>query len=192
MININFNNLFNQHIEVFQKMQSDNKLQDIILQIINLLILTFKNGNKLLICGNGGSAADSQHFATELVSRFKKERKALNAEALTTDTSCITAISNDYSFDNIFARQIEAKGNEFDVLIGISTSGNSRNVVEAFKQGIKQNLVMVALTGDFENMECEKYADLILKVPSRDTARIQEAHIFVCHIIAEFVEKEFE
>lgn len=173
-------------------MENDVELQNTIIRIIDLLIETFKNGNKLLIFGNGGSAADSQHFATELVSRFKKERKALNAEALTTDTSCITAISNDYSFDNIFARQVEAKANEFDVLIGISTSGNSRNVVEAFKQGIKQNLVMIALTGDFENMECEKYADLIVKVPSKDTARIQEGHLFIYHTICEFVEKQFE
>ncbi|MFA5559167.1 MAG: SIS domain-containing protein [Methanofastidiosum sp.] len=182
---------FNEHNQIFQQMQNDTYLHTLISQVVDLLIYTFKNGNKVLICGNGGSAADSQHFATELVSRFRTERKALNAEALTTDTSCITAISNDYSFNRIFSRQVQAKGKEGDVLIGITTSGNSKNIVKAFKQARSQDMITVAMTGNFENMKCEKYADYVLKIPSQDTARIQEATSFIYHVICEYVEAEF-
>jgi D-sedoheptulose 7-phosphate isomerase len=186
------NNLFNEHNETFKAMQTDSQLQYNLYRIIELITNTLKNNRKVLICGNGGSAADSQHLAAEFQGRFKKERKALNVDALTTNTSILTAIGNDYSFDKIFARQVEAKGNEYDVLIGLTTSGNSKDVIEAFKQGIKQDMINIAITGNFDNMECEKIVDFILKVPSKDTARIQEATIFLYHVIAEFVEKEFE
>ena len=183
---------FNEHNKVFYDMQNDDNLQNNIIRVIDLLLHTFKNGNKVLICGNGGSAADSQHFATELVSKFKKDRKALNAEALTTDTSCLTAIGNDYSFNRVFARQVEAKGNKGDVLIGITTSGNSKNITKAFKQARIQDMITIAMTGNFENMKCEKYADYMLKIPSRDTARIQEGHVFLYHLICDYIEQRME
>lgn len=183
---------FTEHNETFAKMQTDIELQYNLSKIIELITNTLKNNRKVLICGNGGSAADAQHLAAEFQGRFKKERQALNVDALTTNTSILTAIGNDYSFDKIFARQVEAKGREFDVLIGITTSGNSKDVIEAFKQGIKQHIIIIAMIGDFENTESEKYADYILKVPSKDTARVQEGHLFLYHAIAEYVEKEFE
>lgn len=186
------NNKFIEHNGIFYEMRNNIDLHRILLEIINLLIKTFKNKNKILICGNGGSSADSQHLTAEFVGRFKKERKALNVEALSTNTSILTAIGNDYSFDNIFSRQVEAKGCKSDILIGISTSGNSTNVVEAFKQAKKQGIITIAMTGNAENMEIEQYSDYILKVPSTNTARIQEAHTFLYHVIAEMVEKEFE
>ena len=185
-------NKYNEHNDIFIKMQNDDRLQSNLSNIIALITDTLKNNCKVLICGNGGSAADAQHLSAEFQSRFKKERKALNVDALTTNTSILTAIGNDYSFDKIFARQVEAKGDAFDILIGISTSGNSKDVIEAFKQARKQDMIIIAMTGDFEDMESDEYADYILKVPSKDTARIQEGHIFLYHIIAEYVEKQFE
>jgi D-sedoheptulose 7-phosphate isomerase len=182
---------FNEHCDTFYKMQDSTEIRYNLQRIIELITNTLKNNRKILICGNGGSAADSQHIAAEFQGRFKKERKALNVDALTTNTSILTSIGNDYSFDKIFSRQVEARGNEFDVLIGLTTSGNSKDVIEAFKQGIKQDMIIVAMIGDFENTESEKYADFVLKVPSKDTARIQEGHVFLYHVIAEYVEKEF-
>jgi len=183
---------FDEHNNIFQEMSKDTELHNTIIKIIDLITFTLKNGNKILICGNGGSAADSQHLAAEFVGRFKKERQALNVEALSTNTSILTAIGNDYSFDKIFSRQVEAKGNPLDILIGISTSGNSPNIIEALKQAKSQNMFTIALTGDNENTQCEQYADYIIKIPSKDTARIQEAHIFAIHVICEYVEQFFE
>ena len=141
------------------------------------------------MCGNGGSAADAQHIATEFVSRFYHERKALNAEALTVNTSTLTAVGNDYSFDRVFARQVEAKGRQGDILIGISTSGESKNIIEAFEAAKKLNMSTIAFTG---NRECtmEHKADMTINIPSEDTPRIQEMHIMTGHIICELVEKE--
>lgn len=189
---LNLNKKYNEHINTFQQMQRDYILQHTLLEVINLLVYTLMNNNKVLIAGNGGSAADAQHLTAEFVGRFKKERKALNVEALSTNTSILTAIGNDYGFDKIFSRQVEAKGDKDDVLIGITTSGNSPNIVEAFKQAKKQNIICVAFTGNAENMDIEQYSDYILKIPSTDTARIQEATIFLYHVIVEYTEQEFE
>ena len=144
-------------------------------------------GHKLLICGNGGSAADSQHIAAEIVGRFKKERISLPALALTVDTSILTAVGNDYGFETVFSRQIEGLGQEGDVLIGISTSGNSRNVVRAVETAKKKGLLVISMTG--EGGRLGTMADISLAVPSRVTARIQEMHILMAHIICEVAEE---
>lgn len=146
-------------------------------------------GNKLLVCGNGGSAADSQHIAAELVGRFEMERRALPAIALSTDTSILTAVSNDYSFEKVFARQVEAHGTKGDVLFAISTSGNSGNVLEAVAAGRKRGMRIISMTG-ISGGKLRALSDICIKVPSDKTPRIQEVHIAIGHIICELVEKE--
>lgn len=143
-----------------------------------------------MLCGNGGSAADAQHLATELVSRFYKEREALPAMALNVNTSSLTAIANDYQYDRVFSRQVEAFGEEGDVLLGISTSGKARSVIEAFKTGGRKGIRTILFTGELEeDAEIVKYTDLIFKVPSKDTPRIQEMHILAGHIVCEEIER---
>jgi len=146
-------------------------------------------GGKILICGNGGSAADAQHFAAELVGRFERERKGLPAIALTTDTSCLTAIANDYGFERVFARQVEALATPEDVLIGISTSGNSENVLQAIKAAKKIGCFACGLTGrDGGTIAGE--VDLNINVPVQRTARVQEAHLTILHIVCELIEAD--
>jgi D-sedoheptulose 7-phosphate isomerase len=153
------------------------------------IIESLKGGKKLLIFGNGGSAADGQHMAAELVGRFEMERKALPAIALTTNTSILTAIANDYGYDLVFSRQIEALGVKGDVALGISTSGNSKNVIEALKRARALGLETIALSGgDGGNMK--KEADINIIVASKDTPRVQESHIMIVHIICALVEDE--
>ena len=144
-------------------------------------------GGKLLIFGNGGSAADSQHIAAEFVGRFKLERKAMPALALTTNTSTITALSNDYGYDITFKRQIESFGNKGDVALAISTSGNAKNVIEAVKTTKKKGLMTIALTGK-NGGTLSPLCDISILVSSQDTARIQETHILIGHIMAEIIE----
>ncbi len=150
---------------------------------------TIKGGNKVLIFGNGGSAADSQHMASELIGRFKLERPAIPAIALTTNTSSLTALSNDYGYEASFARQLEALATKGDVIIAISTSGNSANVLNALKTAKKLGLRAITMTGT-DGGKIAKLADIALKVPSKDTPRIQESHITAIHIICELVEAE--
>ncbi len=164
--------------------ENEEKLKKAIDVIYNAL----KNGNKILICGNGGSAADSQHFAAEIVGRFKLERKGMPAIALTTDTSILTAIGNDYGFDRIFERQVEALGKEGDVLVGISTSGNSENVIKAVNKAKEMGIYTIGLLGK-SGGKLKDIVDLALIVPSNDTARIQECHLTIYHVICEEVEK---
>ncbi|WP_288745602.1 D-sedoheptulose 7-phosphate isomerase [uncultured Bacteroides sp.] len=161
-----------------------------IFQVSDLIVSSINNGGKVLICGNGGSAADAQHFAAEFVGRFMKNRKALPAIALTTDTSILTAISNDFGFDSVFIRQVDALCTSKDILIGISTSGNSRNVIEAFKCAQSKGAKIVALLGN-EGGLCAHYADYSYVVSSIESARIQEMHLVIEHLICEFVEKQF-
>ena len=144
-------------------------------------------GNKIILCGNGGSAADAQHIAAEFVGRFVKERRGLAALALTVDTSALTAIGNDYGFDEVFARQLSALGRAGDVFIGISTSGNSRNVVRAVEVGLGMGVVCVGLLGGSGGV-LKGMVDLSVVVPSLVTARIQEMHILVGHIVCEYVD----
>ena len=153
------------------------------------IIESLKSGGKLLVFGNGGSAADSQHMVAELVGRFKKERRPLAAIALTTNTSTLTAIANDYGYEAVFSRQVKALGSPGDVAFGISTSGNSKNVIEAIKKakgiGLK-TIGLIGAGGGKMKSEC----DISIIVPSGDTPRIQEAHLVVCHIICELIEEE--
>lgn len=146
-------------------------------------------GGKLLLIGNGGSAGDAQHIAAELVGRFKKERKAIPAIALTVDTSCLTAIGNDYGFDTIFERQIEALANKNDAVIGISTSGNSENIVRAIKKANSIGAYTIGLLGN-DGGRLKEIVNLPIVIPSKDTARIQEVHITIGHIICEIIEKD--
>lgn len=159
-----------------------------ILDIADIFIQSLKKGGKIIFFGNGGSAADSQHLAAELIGRFKKDRNALAAVALTTDTSVITSISNDYGYEVVFAKQIEGLGAKGDVAVGISTSGRAKNVISAIKQAKKMGLKTVALTG-CDGGELSKIADVSFIVPSQVTARIQEAHITLGHIVCELVEE---
>ena len=167
---------FTEHLEVFGKTMEH---MDIIQEIGYRCKTAIDNGNKILFCGNGGSAADSQHLAAELIGRFKKERRSFAAVALTTDTSALTAIANDYDFDAVFARQVEGLGRTGDVLIGISTSGNSKNVVKA--------MVCIPIDRAISAELC----DITLAIPSNVTARIQEMHILAGHIMCEIIEEDY-
>lgn len=177
-----------EHENVFKLMASDQKLMGDVMKIADDIADVMKQGGQLLLCGNGGSAADAQHMAAEFVSRFFKERKGLPAEALSTNTSILTAIGNDYSYECVFARQVEAKGNVGDILIGISTSGKSKNVLEALHYAHQNGIKTVMMMGDYTNLALADFCDYVIKVPSKITPRIQEAHIFIGHTIAEYVE----
>jgi D-sedoheptulose 7-phosphate isomerase len=172
------------------KIEFIDKNEENLKKCIEIIKNSLKNGNKLLICGNGGSAADAQHFAAEIVGRFKLERKGFPAIALTTDTSILTAIGNDYGFDKIFERQIEALGKKGDVLVGISTSGNSENVINAVNKAKEMGIFTVGLLGK-DGGKLKNIVDLALIVDSNNTARIQECHLTIYHVICEEVEKEF-
>src|SRR6266850_3357232 len=160
-----------------------------IAKVSEILVYALKQGNKALLFGNGGSAADAQHIAAELVGRFAFDRPALPALALSVNTSCVTAIGNDYGFDQVFSRQVEALARAGDVAIGISTSGNSPNVVRAISMAKKMGLHTIALAGRTGG-NLRKAVDHCICVPSNDTPRIQECHILIGHIISELIEKE--
>ena len=157
--------------------------------IAQLMIDCLKKDGKVIVFGNGGSASDSQHIAAELVGRFKKDRSALAAIALTTNTSILTSLANDYGYDVVFSRQVEALGKKNDVVLGISTSGKAKNVALGIKQAKKMGIKTVALSGG-DGGDIVKLADVSLVVPSKITARIQEAHITIAHIICEMIEQE--
>lgn len=176
---------FKAHLEAFEA--ANEALPSVIVKIATALNECLKKGGKILICGNGGSAADAQHFAAELSGRYKKERKSLAAVALTTDTSALTAIGNDYGFDFVFSRQVAALGRKGDVLVGISTSGNSQNVIEAFKIARENDLLCVALSGK-NGGKMREICDINLIVPSADTPRIQEMHILSIHSICQLID----
>jgi D-sedoheptulose 7-phosphate isomerase len=182
-----FEQTLTEHISCINKLAD---IKDNIIKAGEMLIASLEKGNRILICGNGGSAADSQHFAAEMVGRFEKERTAWPALALTTDTSIITAIANDYTFDDIFSRQVEGLGASGDILIGISTSGNSKNVINAIDKAKDMKMKTIALIGN-DGGHLNTYADLAVTVSSPVTARIQEAHIFVLHFWARMIEQYF-
>jgi len=181
------NKCLESHIETAKKMQ---ELIPLVEKAGELATKTLKNGGKVLICGNGGSAADAQHIAAELSGRFKKERIALAGIALTTDTSALTAIGNDYGYEYVFSRQVEALANEGDLLIGISTSGNSLNVIKAIESAKKIGCKVVTLTGK-SGGEMKDLGDVNIVIPSNDTPRIQEMHIMVGHMICAIIDEEF-
>lgn len=161
----------------------------VIEDIVNLCTEALENGNKIIFCGNGGSASQAQHLTAELVGRYKMERRALNAISLTVDTSNLTAIGNDYGFENIFSRQLEGVGKMGDVLFGLSTSGNSENVVRAFKLAKEMGIFTVALIAD-KPSKMEELADISVKVPAHSSNNIQEMHLAVGHIICGEIEKK--
>jgi D-sedoheptulose 7-phosphate isomerase len=176
-----------QHIELFQKILSS---EIPIQQCADMILETLRKGNKILICGNGGSAADAQHIAAEFVGRYETERKALPAIALTTDTSALTALANDYGFERIFARQVEALGNPGDLLIALSTSGNSPNVTAAVMSARQIGCKTIGMTGG-GGKKLASLCDACILIPITRTARVQEAHITIGHIWCEFVDAEF-
>lgn len=178
------------HASVIQLVMHDAALALAVAAIGRTATQTLKNGGKILICGNGGSAADSQHIAAELVGRFGKDRPPLAAIALTVDSSAMTAIGNDYDFTAIYARQVEGLGKPDDLLIGITTSGNSPNVLQAIMKAKLMGLKTAGLTGGNVGSKIASLADVCAHVPSADTPRIQEAHILIGHIICAHIEKE--
>tara|TARA_Y100000590_G_scaffold468244_1_gene650310 strand:- start:5799 stop:6386 length:588 start_codon:yes stop_codon:yes gene_type:complete len=162
-------------------------------KFIELIIKTLKKGNKIILFGNGGSASDAQHIAAELVVKYKKKRRSIPAISLSTDTSSLTAIGNDFSFDEIFSRQLESIGNTGDIAIGISTSCKSKNVLNALKLAKKKKIKSVILTKDnYPNKkQIDKITDLVLTVPANETARIQELHILIGHLMCEIIDQVF-
>jgi len=170
-----------------QLLQSDELLQTI-QKVVEVLVAAFQNGNHVYFCGNGGSAADAQHLAAEFSGRFYKNRKALPAEALHCNTSYLTAVANDFSFDVIYSRMIDGLGKKGDVLIGLSTSGNSPNIVQALETAQKKGLTTIGLTG-VTGGEMKAFSNYLLNVPATDTPRIQECHMLIGHIICQMVEE---
>lgn len=179
----------------FQKILLDEELKSTVQKISLECINCFKNNGKVLLAGNGGSAADAQHIAGEFVSRFAFDRPGLPSIALTTDTSILTAIGNDYGYEKIFSRQIQALGRKGDVFIGYTTSGTSKNIINAFHQAKNDGLVTVCLTGN-RNTDIKSIVDYTIEIPSAETPRIQEGHALIGHIICGIVEeaifKEFK
>ncbi|QKF82549.1 D-sedoheptulose 7-phosphate isomerase [Halarcobacter ebronensis] len=175
------------HLETIQKVIET--MNEPLQKASKLAVETLKNGNKILLFGNGGSAADAQHIAAELTGRYKTERRGLPGIALTTDTSALTAIGNDYGYDRVFDRQVESLAQKGDLLIGISTSGNSKNVINAFKVGQEIGCKIVGLTGR-DGGAMNEYCDVNLIVPSNDTPRIQEMHILFGHTICQIIDNE--
>ncbi len=181
-------NNFNESIEAKQK--ACLVLADPVYKAALLIVATFKAGNKMLICGNGGSAADSQHFAAEFTGRYEMERTPLPAVALTTDSSALTAIGNDYSFDVVFSKQVEALGNSNDILFAISTSGNSGNVIKAIEIAHKKGMKVITLTGrdGGKMLQMLQNGDVGINSPLTRTARIQETHLLVLHTLCDVID----
>jgi D-sedoheptulose 7-phosphate isomerase len=181
-------NIIQASINVKQQVLENEVLLQTINNVSETIVNSLKNGGRIYFCGNGGSAADAQHLAAEFSGRFYTDRDALPAEALHCNTSYITAVANDYSYDVIYSRLVKGTGNEGDVLVGLSTSGNSKNIVKAFEVAKEKNMTTIAFTGA-SGGKLKKLADFLINVPSEDTPRIQESHIMLGHIICQFVEE---
>jgi len=169
---------------------ADDKLMQTVGDCVNVIITAFQSGNKVLFCGNGGSAADAQHLAAEFSGRFYTDRDALPSEALHCNSSYMTAVANDYSYDVIYSRLIKGIGNKGDVLVGLSTSGNSKNIINAFKVAKDKEMTTIAFTGATGG-DMKELSDYLINVPSKDTPRIQECHITLGHIICQLVEEKY-
>ena len=182
--------ILNASISVKQQVLENETLLNTIQAVTDAIVACFKNDGKLLFCGNGGSAADAQHLAAEFSGRFYTDREPLDAEALHVNTSYLTAVANDYSYNEVYARIVKAKGRKGDILVGLSTSGNSGNIVEAFKVAKERGLIIVGFTGETGG-KMKEYCDYLINTPSTDTPRIQECHITVGHIICQLVEEKF-
>ncbi|MDE2156351.1 MAG: D-sedoheptulose 7-phosphate isomerase [Xanthomonadaceae bacterium] len=180
---------FGKSLALLQGMSVDPQLRELIGNAVKLSVAALKRGNKLLFAGNGGSAADAQHWAGELVSRFNFDRPGLAAIALTTDTSILTAIGNDYGYDYVFARQVEALGRSGDVLFAISTSGNSKNILRALHAARATGIGVIGFTGQTGGAMAE-LCDLCFRMPSGETPKIQEGHEFIGHLLCNLIESE--
>ena len=182
--------LFQASIET--KQASLNEVKASVANAAEKIVQVFKQQGKVLSCGNGGSAADSQHLSSELLNRFEREREGLAAIALTTDSSTLTSIANDYNYENIFSRQVLALGNSHDVLVAITTSGHSENILSAIKAAHKKGMIVVALSGNGGGKLASvlKETDIEIRVPSESTARIQEVHLLVLHCLCDLIDQE--
>ncbi len=176
-------------VDNYTRVLNDKNLQGNLKKIIVLSVKAFKDDKKILFCGNGGSASDAQHIAAELSGRFYADRPPLYAEALHVNSSYITAVANDFGYDETYARMLEACGRKGDILVGISTSGNSPNVVKALEKANKIGLTTIGFTG-IKGGDMNSICDIMLKVPSDDTPRIQEVHILIGHIMCQLIEEE--
>lgn len=182
--------ILSSSIAVKQAVLQDETILNTIEKVVEEITTCFKNDGTVLLCGNGGSAADAQHLAAEFSGRFYKDREPLNAEALHVNTSYLTAVGNDYSFDEIYSRLVKAKGKKGDILIALSTSGNSKNIVEAAKTAKEREMKVISFTG-LTGGKLKEYSDFLLNIPSTDTPRIQECHITIGHIICQLVEENY-
>ena len=189
MRSINIQAIIEQSIAVKQQIITDKTLMSTVQKISEAIVQCYKNGGKVLFCGNGGSAADAQHLAAELSGRFYFDRPPLEAEALHVNSSYVTAVANDYSYNKIYSRYVSGVGKPGDVIIGLSTSGNSENIVLALQIAKEKNMVTIGLTGE-KGGKMKDLSDFLLNVPSTDTPRIQESHIMLGHIICEIVEEQ--
>jgi D-sedoheptulose 7-phosphate isomerase len=183
-------NIIKASIDTKQQVLQNKDLLNTIEKVIDVIVTAFKNGNRVYFCGNGGSAADAQHLAAEFSGRFYKDRKALPAEALHCNTSYLTAVGNDYGFDVIYSRIIEGIGESGDILVGLSTSGNSANIVKAFEAAKEKGMITIGFTG-LTGGAMKSVSDHLINIPSADTPRIQESHIMVGHIVCQLVEEKY-
>ena len=188
MINDFIINQFGKSLELKQAIYNSKDIGMVVREVSLAIVKAYKNGNKTIIAGNGGSAADAQHIAGEFVSRFYFDRPGLASIALTTDTSVLTAIGNDYGYEKIFVRQLQANGKAGDVFLGISTSGNSKNIIEALKYARENNILTVGFTGENGGL-MKNVCDYCICMPSNETPRIQEGHILIAHTICAVVEE---
>ena len=182
-------NLINESVRTFTNISKDQNQVDLIENITNTILNAFKSDNKLLLCGNGGSAADAQHIAAELSGRFEIDRKPLNAEALHVNSSFVTAVANDYGYEEVYSRMVEAIGKNGDILLALSTSGNSKNIIRAIDKANSKGLITIGFSGN-DGGAMQNLCKYNLIIPSDNTARIQEAHILVGHIICKLIEQK--
>lgn len=182
-------NIISASIETKQKILSNESLLHTIEQTVNVIVSAFEKGNKVLFCGNGGSAADAQHLAAEFSGRFYTDRDPLPSEALHCNTSYLTAVANDYSYDVVYSRMVKGMGRKGDVLVGLSTSGNSVNILKALEQAKEIGMITVCFTGETGG-KMKDNCDYLINVPSTDTPRIQESHIMIGHIICQLTEEK--
>ena len=182
-------NIIQASIDTKQKVLENEELIATVGKVVDVIVTAFKNGNRVYFCGNGGSAADAQHLAAEFSGRFYTDRKALPAEALHCNTSYLTAVANDYGYDVVYSRMIDGIGEAGDVLVGLSTSGNSANIIKAFEVAKEKKITTVAFTG-LSGGQMKSISDYLINIPSTDTPRIQESHILLGHIICQLVEEK--
>lgn len=187
-MNPRINNLIQESIKVKQSILQNTELLETIDQIVKLTTSALKEGNKILFCGNGGSAADAQHIAAELSGRFYLDRPPLFAEALHVNSSALTSIANDYGFEEVFSRMVKAKGKQGDILYAMTTSGNSPNILKAIEAAKEQKMIVIGMTGETGG-KIANQCDYLVNIPSTDTPRIQECHMMIGHLICELVEK---